>query len=110
MPQILEQPKTFDVKLGVGEHFTPEGNPCDDKNHDKCNWEEIVKQGLESMFKEIRIDGVPISTNNLIRFTISLLNRSDPHRSDIISILDDFISANPTMTIESMDVQPIKKH
>jgi len=106
MSQSL-QPKLFEVKLRVETHFSREEKvKCETIDHEKCDWETILKGGLESMYPELEISGGFRSTKNLVMFEIALLNRLHPLTSDITSRIDHFVSINPSLSISSIDVTP----
>ena len=96
--------KPVHVELEIAEHLVPaDGKTCDTPNHDECDWETILKNGLMSLYPEIKMSS-PRSTNNVIDFKIEYSNRT-ARKSDVANKLDHFFRYHPMMAVKSVKLR-----
>jgi hypothetical protein len=93
--------KPVSVELEINQHLVPStGQLCDTDNHDGCDWETILKEGLRALYPEIQMSE-PKPDNNKIKFTISYSNRP-ARKSDVANKLDQFFRSHPMMAVKSV--------
>lgn len=105
MQQTLN-PKKFQVKVTVATHYAPKMDTiCGVENHDDCDWETILKKGLENMYPDMVVYGRPESEDNIINFSVSITNRSNPNSRDVEKKIDRFIGIDKHLVVKSLTVQ-----
>lgn len=105
MAQKLK-PQQFQVRMEVKSHFAPKkGMICEVTNHEDCDWESIIKNGLENMYQELHVHGKPTVHKNIIDFKVSLTNRSNVSPFDVESKIDKFIGMDRQLLVESLSVE-----
>jgi|APSaa5957512535_1039671.scaffolds.fasta_scaffold09839_3 hypothetical protein len=97
--------KQFQVQLEINSHQSlgKEIN-CDIKNHDDCDWDTMIKEGLTKKFRELNVTK-PVAEKNIIKFKVSFTNRSDVIASDIESKIDQFIGLEKNLVVKSLNIQ-----
>ena len=94
------------VKLQIAEHPTPDGKICTADNHDKCDWDMLLKDRFGKMFPEIQIQDLK-SIDNTIYFEASYED-IDISETDIVNKLDWFFTYNPEMAVKFVRVSQDK--
>ena len=101
MSLLIQKPVS--VELEIAQHLVPSnGRVCDTDNHDTCDWEGILKNGLTKLYPEIRMSK-PSSNDNRITFTVTYRNRP-ARKSDVANKLDQFFRHHPMMAVKSLKI------
>lgn len=80
------------------------GVSCDFSKHDDCDWDEMIQDGIESKFRELKVSK-PKTKGSVVNFKVSFTNRSDVIAADVESKIDKFLELQKSLTVKSLIVQ-----